>query len=111
MENIEFKDFEKVEMRVGTVISAEDFPQAKKPAYKIAIDFGPFGIKKSSVQITKLYKKEDLVGTQIVGVINFGAKQIGPFLSECLTTGFSDINGDVVLAIPERKVPNGSKIF
>ena len=98
-------------MRVGTILSVEDFPEAHNPAYKITADFGEFGIKKSSVQITKHYTKEDLVGKQIVGVINFPPKQIGPFISEFLTTGFPDENGEVVLAMPERKVPNGSKLF
>lgn len=111
METISWKEFEKVELRVGTIIAVEDFPEAKKPAYKLAIDFGGFGVKKSSAQITKHYKKEELIGRQIVGVINFSPKQIGPFLSECLTTGFADENGDVVLTMPERKVPNGSKMF
>ncbi len=111
METINWSDFEKIELRVGTVISVEDFPEAKKPAYKLTIDFGEFGVKKSSVQITKLYKKEELIGKQVVGVINFPPKRIGPFMSECLTTGFPDENGDVVLTQPERKVPNGSKIF
>ncbi len=111
MENISWNDFEKVELRVGTVLSVEDFPEARKPAYKLVIDFGEFGIKKSSVQITKHYKKGDLIGKQVVGVINFPAKQIGPFISECLTTGFADENGDVVLTQPEQKVPNGSKMF
>ena len=108
---INYEDFDKVELRVGTIIEAEDFPEAKKPAYKLTIDFGQFGMKKSSVQITSLYKKEDLIGRQIVGVINFPPKQIGPFVSECLTTGFADEGGNVVLASIERKVPNGSKIF
>ena len=111
MGTINWQDFEKVEMRVGTIVQVDDFPEAKKPAYKLTIDFGEFGIKKSSAQITVLYKKEDLVGIQVVGVINFPPKQIGPFISECLTTGFSDENGNVVLTMPERKVPNGSKIF
>jgi tRNA-binding protein len=111
METINWGDFEKVELRVGTIISVDDFPEARKPAYKLTIDFGSFGIKKSSVQITSLYKKEELIGRQVVGVINFPPKQIGPFLSECLTTGFADENGNVVLTEPERKVPNGSKMF
>ena len=111
METINWKDFEKVELRVGAIITVEDFPEAKKPAYKLTIDFGQFGVKKSSAQITKHYRKEDLIGKQVVGVINFPPKQIGPFLSECLTTGFADENGDVVLTMPERKVPNGSKMF
>ena len=111
METINWGDFEKVELRVGTIISVDDFPEARKPAYKLTIDFGSFGIKKSSVQITTLYKKEELIGRQVVGVINFTPKQIGPFVSECLTTGFADENGNVVLTEPERKVPNGSKMF
>jgi len=111
METINWGDFEKIELRVGTIISVDDFPEARKPAYKLTIDFGSFGIKKSSVQITTLYKKEELIGRQVVGVINFLPKQIGPFVSECLTTGFADENGNVVLTEPERKVPNGSKMF
>lgn len=111
METINWGDFEKVELRVGTIIDVADFPEAKKPAYKLTIDFGPLGIKKSSVQITILYKKDQLIGRQVVGVLNFSPKQIGPFISECLTTGFADENGNVVLTQPERKVPNGSKIF
>ena|SRR3989338_2819738 len=111
METISWKDFEKVELRVGTIIAVEDFPEARKPAYKLAIDFGGFGIKKSSAQIIKHYTREALIGKQVVGVINFPPKQIGPFLSECLTTGFADENGDVVLTLVERRVPNGSKMF
>lgn len=111
METINWADFEKVELRVGTIIEIQDFPEARKPAYKLTIDFGELGTKRSSAQITKHYKKEDLVGRQVVCVINFPTKQIGPFVSECLTTGFADENGDVVLTQPERKVPNGVKIF
>jgi|SRR5579872_3985346 len=111
MQTISWDDFEKIELRVGTIVEVQNFPEARKPAYKLTIDFGPYGIKKSSVQIVTLYKKEDLIGRQIVGVINFPPKQIGPFSSECLTTGFSDENGNVVLTEPERKVPNGSKMF
>lgn len=111
METINWKDFEKVELRVGTIIKVDDFPEAKKPAFKLTIDFGEFGIRKSSAQITSLYGKEELIGKQVVGVINFPPKQIGPFVSECLTTGFPDEDGNVVLAQPERKVPNGSKIY
>jgi tRNA-binding protein len=111
MEQISWADFEKVELRVGTILSVEDFPEARKPAYKITADFGEFGIKKSSVQITKHYTKEELIGKQVIGVINFPPKQIGPFLSEFLTTGFPDENGDVVIATSEREVPNGAKLF
>jgi len=111
MEQISWSDFEKVELRVGTILSVEDFPEARKPAYKITADFGEFGIKKSSVQIVKLYTKEELIGRQIVGVINFPPKQIGPFSSEFLTTGFPDDHGDVVLTVPDHSVPNGFKMF
>lgn len=111
METITWNDFEKVELRVGTILKVEDFPEAKKPAYKIEVDFGSeFGIKKSSVQITHLYTKEELVGKQIVAVINFPPKQIGPFISEFLTTGFYRETGEVVLAVPDKPVPNGAKI-
>lgn len=111
MEQIQWSDFEKVELRAGTIIEVEDFPEARKPAYKLAIDFGEFGVKRSSAQITRHYNKEELVGRQVVCVINFPPKQIGPFVSECLTTGFADENGDVVLMQVERTVPNGSKMF
>ena len=111
MEQISWNDFEKIELRVGTILSVDEFPEARKPAYKLTIDFGEFGVKKSSAQITHHYKKEDLVGRQIIGVINFPPKQIGPFVSECLTTGFADERGNIVLTQPERKVPNGSKMF
>lgn len=112
MNEITWNDFEKVELRVGTIVHVEDFPEARKPAYKLEIDFGSaIGIKKSSAQITKHYTKADLLGRQVIGVINFPKKQIGPFVSECLTTGFADEHGDVVLAEPERNVPNGSKLF
>ncbi len=88
----------------------KDFPEAKNPAYKILIDFGEFGIKKSSAQITALYKKEELVGRQVICVVNFAPKQIANFMSEVLTCGFADENGDIVLAETERKVPNGAKL-
>jgi len=111
METISWNDFEKVQLRVGTIVTAEDFPEARKPAYKLAIDFGDIGIKKSSAQITKRYSKEELVGRQVVCVINFRPKQIGPFISEVLTTGFADENGDIVLTSLSHKVPNGAKMF
>ena len=112
MAPITWPDFAKIELRVGTILVAENFPEAKKPAYKLTIDFGPeIGIKKSSAQITSHYKIAELVGKQIIGVVNLPPKQIGPFISECLTTGFADESSAVVLAMPERKVPNGAKLF
>lgn len=110
METITWKDFEKVEIRVGTIVKVEDFPKARTPAYKLLIDFGEFGIKKSSAQITALYKKSDLLGRQVICVINFPKKQIANFESEVLTTGFVLDTGEVVLAVPEKKVPNGLKL-
>lgn len=110
MEHISWNDFEKVELRVGTIISVEDFIEAKKPAYKIVADFGKFGIKKSSAQITQHYSKGGLVGRQIIGVINFPPKQIGPFISEFLVTGFYKEDGSVILAVPEQNIHNGAKM-
>ena len=111
MEEISWSDFEKVELRVGTIIEAFEYPEARKPAYKVKVDFGEMGIKMSSAQITKHYSLEDLVGRQIIGVVNFPKKQIGKFMSEFLVTGFADENGDIVLSTVERKVPNGSKLI
>ena len=110
MKPIYWQDFEKVELRAGTIRRVEDFPEAKVPAYKIWADFGDFGLMKSSAQVTKLYGKADLLGRQIIGVINFPPKQIGTFMSEFLVTGFILENGEVVLAEPQRKVPNGSRL-
>src|SRR5699024_7604911 len=111
MDQISWNDFEKVELRAGTVKRVQDFPEARTPAYKIWVDFGDeLGTLKSSAQITDHYTKDDLVDTQIIGVVNFPDKQIGPFMSEFLTTGFEDEKG-VILARPEQPVPNGAKLF
>lgn len=107
---ITWEDFEKVDIRVGTVLSAEDFPSARKPSYKLTIDFGPEGIKKSSAQITHFYKKEDLPGKQVIAVINFPPKQIANFFSECLVLGVYTPEKEVVLLSPLQKVENGAKI-
>ncbi|MCM2370321.1 tRNA-binding protein [Aporhodopirellula aestuarii] len=104
-------DFEKVDMRAGTITAVEDFPKARKPAYKITVDFGPkLGTKRTSAQITVNYTKEELVGRQIIGVVSFAPKQIGPFLSEFLILGFYREDGSVILAVPDRSVPNGAKL-
>lgn len=106
-----WNDFEKVEMRVGTIIKVEDFPEAKNPAYKLTINFGSeIGIKNSSAQITKLYCKEELIGKQIIAVTNFPPKQVANFISECLVLGVVLENKEVVLLQPERTIPNGFKI-
>jgi tRNA-binding protein len=110
MEQITWKDFEKVELRAGTIIEVEDFPEARKPTYKLKIDFGELGVKRSSAQIKHLYSREDLLGKQIVGVVNFPPKQVATFFSEVLTTGFYLPTGEVVLLHPERRVPNGAKL-
>ena len=111
MEQISWDQFEQVELRVGTIIEASEFPEARKPAYKLQVDFGDeIGIKKSSAQITSLYQREDLVGRQVVAVVNFPARQIGPIMSECLVTGFYREDGAVVLAVPDSEVPNGAKL-
>ena len=105
------EDFEKVEMRVGTILEVNDFPEARNPAYQLTIDFGfEIGIRKSSAQITKLYKKDDLVGRQIIAVVNFPKKQIGKFMSECLVLGAVGNQGDVILLSPDSKVQNGLRI-
>jgi tRNA-binding protein len=111
METISWHDFEKVELRVGTILAVADFPEARKPAYKVQVDFGPLGVKWSSAQITKHYTKEELTGRQIIGVVNFPKKQIGPFMSEFLVTGFADENGDIVLSGIDKRVPNGQKLI
>lgn len=110
MNTIEWNDFEKVALVAGTIVEVEEFPEAKKPAYKLLIDLGSaIGRKRSSAQITTLYSKEDLLGKQVLCVVNFRSKKIGPFLSEVLTTGFV-LGKEVVLAVPERRIPNGTRL-
>jgi len=111
MSEINWSDFEKVALCAGTVLEVFEFPEARKPAYKLKVDFGPLGIKTSSAQITKHYTKEELIGKQIIGVVNFPKKQIGKFMSEFLVTGFADEQGDIVLTSLSGKVPNGSKMM
>jgi tRNA-binding protein len=112
MTEITFADFEKVEIRVGTIVAVEPFPEARKPAFKLKIDFGAnIGIKKSSAQITNHYTLETLIGRQVAAVVNFPPRQIGPFMSEVLTLGFPDTEGGVVLIGPSQAVPNGGKLF
>jgi tRNA-binding protein len=112
LDEIAWNDFIRVELRVGRVINAEPFPEARKPAYKLLIDFGEeIGVKKSSAQITNLYQPQDLVNKLVVAVINFPKKQIGPFMSECLVTGFYNEVGEIVLCTPDRPVPLGTKLL
>jgi tRNA-binding protein len=112
MEHITWADFARVELRVGRVLSAEPFPQARKPAYVLHVDFGPeIGTRKSSAQITAHYQPEALVGRLVVGVVNFPPKQIGPLMSECLITGFHDAAGQVLLCVPDGEVPLGARLL
>ena len=111
METIDWEHFEAVELRVGTITEAEAFPKARRPAYKLTVDFGPeIGTKRSSARITDRYSLSELKGKQVVGVVNLPPKQIGPFVSECLVTGFYGKDDQVILAIPDREVPNGAKL-
>jgi tRNA-binding protein len=111
-ETIAYADFERVDIRAGTIVEASPFPEARKPAFKIVIDFGPeIGLKKSSAQITVHYTLESLIGRQVLGVVNFPPRQIGPFRSEVLTLGFEDDNGDIVLTAVDKPVPNGKKML
>ena len=110
MDSISWSDFEKIELRAGTVVEVKEFPEARRPAFKLKIDFGDeIGIKQASAQITDHYASEDLLGKQVICVVNFPPKQIGPFISECLVTGLYKEDGSVVLAVPDRKVSNGAK--
>jgi tRNA-binding protein len=111
-ETIAYGDFERVDIRVGTITDAQPFPEARKPAFKLMIDFGPeIGVKRSSAQLTVHYKADQLIGRQVCAVVNFPPRQIGPFMSEVLTLGMPDADGAVVLVKPDFKVPNGGKLF
>lgn len=111
-ETIAFADFQKVDIRVGTIVEAEPFPEARKPALKLRIDFGPeLGIRKSSAQITRHYRASDLIGRQVAAVVNFPPRQIGKFMSEVLTLGFPDEAGEVVLIVPDKPVPKGGRLY
>jgi tRNA-binding protein len=112
MSTIGYDDFSRVDIRVGTIVSAEPYPEARKPAYKLTVDFGPaIGLKRSSAQITTLYALEELPGRQVAAVVNFPPKQIGKFMSEVLVLGFPDQAGEVVLIVPDQIVPNGGRLF
>lgn len=108
---ITWADFQRVEIRVGRIVEARPFPEARQPAYVLRVDFGPLGVKKSSAQITALYRPEELVGRLVVAVLNFPPRQIGPIMSECLVTGFHDAQGRVALCVPDREVPLGSRLL
>jgi len=109
--HLSWDEFKRVDLRVGTVVEVLDFPEARKPAYVVHVDFGPeIGVLKSSAQITDLYTKADLEGRQVVAVVNFPPKQIGPMMSECLITGFHRADGEVVLAVPDARVPDGARL-
>ncbi|MDX1404663.1 MAG: tRNA-binding protein [Woeseiaceae bacterium] len=111
MTQIDWNDFLKVELRTGTIVEVEEFPQARKPAWKLTVDFGEAtGLRRASAQITDLYSAEELVGKQVLGVVNFPPKQIGPFMSECLVTGFVQDDGSVVLAVPDKPIENGLRL-
>lgn len=111
MADLTWEEFQKVELRVGTIVSATEFPEARKAAYKLEVDFGEeTGVRRASAQITDLYTCEDLVGKQVVGVVNFPPKQIGPFMSECLVTGFVQNGGEVILAVPDKVAKNGDRL-
>ena len=108
---VNWSDFEQIEIRAGTVLEVKDFPEARKPAFQLIIDFGPeIGTRKSSARITDLYQQQDLIGKQVICVLNFAPKQIGPFVSECLVTGLYRDDGKVVLAIPDREVEDGARL-
>ena len=108
---IGFDQFITVDIRAGTIVAVEDFPEARKPAWKMTIDFGSLGTRRSSAQITVHYGREELIGRQVMAVVNFPPRQIGPFMSEVLTLGYPDENGDIVLAAVERPVPNGARLM
>ena len=111
MSQIGWNDFEKVELRIGTILAVDEFPEARNPAWKLSVDFGDeTGMLHASAQITELYESEELVGKQVLAVVNFPPKQIGPFMSECLVTGFVQPDGSVVLAVPDKPVTNGLRL-